>query len=265
MALSRNDLSSARLDLDRFVDQLDNYKCPICHELLRSPTQCPQGHVFCRECINIVANQPDCRCPMDRISFCKSQLHPNLFVQNCINDLSIKCKHSSIPDSDEQCSWSGPLHSLEKHETADCLFRTIPCPNVDCPVLLQSRHLIDHQQSCPNRISACQHCNSSVQYCQLIAHVEVCDLAPVLCPNGCGDALVVRRDHLPVCPLELVECPLYRINCCHNNHTSAVNDESSSVICNGSLRRRDLLTHMSNPATSGDTGGTVWEGAVADR
>jgi hypothetical protein len=126
----------------------DFLHCPLCLDVLNNPNQCQNGHNFCFVCI-IQALAVFNRCPVCMGPLELSKLSKNLFLNNLINDLEVKCHERSVnAASQDVCHWKGPLHCRENH-TRHCQHRLpIVCPfpvescRENCPRLFSTRELL---------------------------------------------------------------------------------------------------------------------------
>lgn len=99
----------------------DDFTCPICTDILRDPTQCPNGHLFCRHCIIQCINIKP-KCPTCSVSLFAKNLSNGLLVKNLINGMLVFCPNAmKDPDNARsKCTWTGPLSSMQKHLELDC-------------------------------------------------------------------------------------------------------------------------------------------------
>eukprot|EP00741_Cyanophora_paradoxa_P017789 tig00021017_g17181.t1 len=170
--------AAPRLPRDKFVDQKHAqrlFECGICMQIFRDPTEvnCPEGHVFCKECIDRwidEARRRDCTCPSCRKGpITKETCRINQHIRRSILDMDAYCENK-----DDGCCWQGALSGWPAHVagcaltkrscsgapaceerllTADlpaheaiCLHVRIPCPNADigCPEELPRGSVADH-------------------------------------------------------------------------------------------------------------------------
>ena len=160
-------------------EELQEFKCAICHDVIFEPTQTSCGHLFCAQCIEKIQNE----CPLCR---CKDvTTTPDGYVTRKIGGIRVKC-----PNEGEGCSWEGTLGEAVHHLGNDCEYEEVEC----------------------------QHCeyrghSKEVNY----LHPTLCEAFPIHCPNQprCG-AMVTRatlEEHLEECPEQLVECEYAPAGC----------------------------------------------------
>ncbi|KNC48676.1 atypical/Alpha/MHCK protein kinase [Thecamonas trahens ATCC 50062] len=95
--------------------------CPICTETLRAPALTPCRHTFCTHCIfQAVALKPEC--PLCRAVLGSDDIHPNLLVQDLLDEMDVYCPFRSAG-----CTAIFPLAELEAHRVA-CASRPARCP-----------------------------------------------------------------------------------------------------------------------------------------
>jgi len=139
--------------------------CSLCLCVLKDPTQCLKGHLFCRSCINrhISSKQS---CPECRIDIRRENLSDSLFVRNIVSNLEVRCptlldpeeifeKFPSIVTTDSSntgttnididinrasdnseelylsCDWVGKLSDLDAHIPL-CRCIVLECINRGC-------------------------------------------------------------------------------------------------------------------------------------
>ena len=143
------------LTVDIFADYC---VCIICHDLMKAPRQCPNGHIFCNECIlkhlRVVKNA----CPLCSCRLKESDLGINLLVQNIIAAITIHCTNTGstsshaddIKKGNKLCDWIGKIEHLENHLNQCELskYAIIRCPNRLCNLAIQRLHLADHEKVC---------------------------------------------------------------------------------------------------------------------
>ena len=89
----------------------EEFRCPICTDLVEDAIQTPCQHVFCNLCILNWLEIGNFSCPVDRIPL--SQYHlktPSRIIKKLLDGLSVRCKNY-----DQGCSF------ITKLETVDCL------------------------------------------------------------------------------------------------------------------------------------------------
>jgi len=69
---------------DHIVDLGKELRCPVCLSLMGDPTQCPCGHVFCKDCI-LQALAIAKHCPLCRTKCTKRELSVSYVYEGIIN------------------------------------------------------------------------------------------------------------------------------------------------------------------------------------
>jgi hypothetical protein len=200
--------------LERFVEPMDDFICPICREVCRNASTINCGHSFCESCI-LISNISDYgdRCSICRVKiiqqvpdFSKRMAINGKFI-TCINK-EFGCKTSTsvlrIQEHEKTCDFRKvkcnscsdmiSLVEMEEHMKNQCLFRLVPC--VQCKLLIQFSSIENHiENECPTQLVECNYCNWRGLRSELHTHESECQDIPVLCQyhmHGC-DIIVPRR------------------------------------------------------------------------
>ena len=83
---------------------------------------------------------------------------------------------------------------------------------------VERRGVETHKTCCPMRTVKCDYCSRKVKACKMNPHLDLCEEFPILCPNGCKDAVGLKRKdesiHLSLhCPLQEKACPYSQYGC----------------------------------------------------
>ena len=186
------------LFFDESKKNLEDFVCPICHEIASDPVQTSCGHLFCGECLK------GSSCPVCRQQYTSV---PDHFNTRRIKGLKVECPNSG-------CSWKGELGDLEGHLTT-CLFESVHCPNNCGEEMIRVLRIHHTQTECPLRIVKCQYCSFEDKACALDDHTTFCPSVPVECPHQCGQKTTRSEitSHLGTCSKRLVRCKYYQIGC----------------------------------------------------
>lgn len=108
------------IDSKRFVNPLpQDLICPICHDVFDDPVQCPEEHIFCRDCISKWMMKIN-RCPLDQKSLSFIELTPSARVlRNLIGSLELRCEFMEYG-----CNSTTTLESMKIH-LLTCKFRSV--------------------------------------------------------------------------------------------------------------------------------------------
>ncbi|KAN0026419.1 hypothetical protein ACTFIV_007403 [Dictyostelium citrinum] len=140
-----------QIPLDTLVVDQDNIKeiqCGICLQILVTPRQCKNGHLYCLGCIQQSLKKNRHECPQCRCSLDLDKLSRSLFLEKHLRNLNVFCKnHFKIEDFPtlfgslnhsnknlaptwvedlEGCTFIGPHENIESHEIS-CQFRFENC------------------------------------------------------------------------------------------------------------------------------------------
>ena len=201
-----------------FIEQPPSFcVCSICLEILRNPRQCPNGHVYCYDCIFQCMDHkkecPSCKCYLP-----EEVLANSLFARNMIGEMQVKCPTTvkeSCVKSDLHCSWVGSINDLDDHLNHSCVSSIVPCSNVKCAVVVPRGNLVNHIASCAYSTLICPLCQGPHLRGETSSHAEKCARYTVPCRNACG-AIIARIDmesHVSTCPDEMVECSYRSVGC----------------------------------------------------
>ena len=158
--------------------ELEDFKCAICLNVLDRPLQTSCGHLFCDECLDAINDN----CPTCRGNFTTT---PDGFVARKIGGISVEC-----PNEGRGCLWTGTLRESEDHLGIMCDYEEVQCENCD--------HQGDRKEvNC--------------------LHPTWCEEFPLRCPNQpvCRANLTraTLEDHLEQCPEQLLACKFAPAGC----------------------------------------------------
>lgn len=199
---------------DRFLQHMDDFICPICHDVCKDAMTLNCGHTFCQSCITRSEANFQSKCPECRTF--SMQLVPDFSKRMKINGCTVTCVYK-----ENGCPVTDALSRIFTHEYT-CLFKKQPCN--DCFSMVCMNQLENHKQTeCTHRMRQCERCMQSVRYLyseehdtitcpeldktcdycdwtgknsQLSDHMKQCQKMPIPCPYakyGCLD-IVVRQD-----------------------------------------------------------------------
>ncbi|KFG52813.1 putative RING zinc finger protein, partial [Toxoplasma gondii FOU] len=94
----------------------EDFKCPVCFELLLRPVVTPCLHVFCRDCMLAVLLRTS-MCPLCRGPVYAEQLEP---VEESSSEkiVDFSLNYNLLPVTCTQCYWQGPLSSWTSNHNA---------------------------------------------------------------------------------------------------------------------------------------------------
>jgi hypothetical protein len=119
----------AGFDRTLFVDQNEEFKCGICHDVQNNPHQCLSGHSFCYDCIKksveIYRNCPSCKksLKVECLGAC-------LYLKNQIKALQVRCYVSGEDEfhCENSCEWLGTLEERQTHISVCRHWKSVDCP-----------------------------------------------------------------------------------------------------------------------------------------
>lgn len=166
--------------------EIEDYICSVCLNLLHNPVLTPCGHHFCKKCIDEILKNKEPSCPIDRENLTGYSPFINKHLQRKINHIKIKCPQYKL-----NCNWKGEIDSLEKH-FSQCDYFLLKC-EFKCNQIIERKNYKEHIKTfCPERTITCIHCNKFL-------------VAKTL------------NEHLLLCSKIEIQCPLVEINCIHCN------------------------------------------------
>uniref|UniRef100_A0A6B2L5U9 RING-type domain-containing protein n=1 Tax=Arcella intermedia TaxID=1963864 RepID=A0A6B2L5U9_9EUKA len=194
---------------------MKDIKCVICSNILREPTQCLAGDLFCFSCISSHLSTSN-TCPACSTKLNKNLLSRSLFTERHIRRLNVYCCHHFYYDQfcwkvDEQgCDFSAKLEDIQNHEK-ECGFKWVACPfGISCD-LVRKKDLDEHKKNCNYRPIPCPYCRVEFEAISLVAHEMGCDAVPIAC-KLCSKfvpkkSLTLHLDK--TCPESLTYCPFF--------------------------------------------------------
>ena len=201
-----------------FLEPLeDDFKCPICHEILQEPhlTTCCGTHHLCKVCMENVKSTNG-RCP-----FCQKKPFTGFIdkrFERQLNELKVYCIYRP-----KGCDWVGIFGKIEQHlsigkENGECQFVVVECPVfVECKEYFLRKNLENHVNNCKYRQAQCMYCEFVNTYQNITtSHPKQCTKFPLLCPNKCSDQTYPcdqLNAHLALCLEREVDCTFSEMGC----------------------------------------------------
>ncbi|XP_068735287.1 TNF receptor-associated factor 1-like [Montipora capricornis] len=195
------------------------YICEFCKLVLCDPMQTPCAHFYCRDCLGHLKSEDDgdevYKCKTDDEQFKRSEVFPDRFVRNEIQDCTVHCRHK-----ESGCEWFGPITSLNEH-VSGCDFLEIPCVFEKCNAKVLKSNLAQHLETdCSQRQTECRYCSQEIRYCDLEEHVKKdCQAFPIDC-SLCDKKEIprgkLREHHDPAigdCEGSKAVCPFCSLGC----------------------------------------------------
>jgi len=173
----------------------DDHCCGSCISTPSNPVEASCcGRIFCWECL-VILDVCACGTRVD-----PSACTPRADIQEKIDNVITKCPHRG-------CAYTTRAKFLGEHQK-NCNMREVACPARGCKELVQYAYLPIHQKHCPYSDISCPYCERFVPPLDYQVHIENCEERPLLCK--CGESYVesLLRDHVKVCELAEIGCPL---------------------------------------------------------
>lgn len=115
------------IDEDTLPDQ---YRCPICRDILVNPLSTSCGHTFCKSCLEELQNSTGdaaFKCPVDRKELRPSEIGSSPYIiSNILDELEVKC-----PYSKRGCEYTCSRWGVAKHVEIDCGYVYTECGQLD--------------------------------------------------------------------------------------------------------------------------------------
>eukprot|EP01132_Coremiostelium_polycephalum_P010786 gene10786-13207_t len=232
-----NNLQSVPLEL-LIVDQdmAKELQCAICLQILNSPRQCKNGHLFCHECI-FMSMKKSSECPQCRCLLSYETLSRSIFVEKHLRILN---NSGGWVRDEEGCNMIMSLETSAKHELT-CENRFESCKySKDCD-LLRFKNLEDHHQQCGYRPIQCPHCNNDFTFIESKNHIHNCDMMEIEC-DKCNISLKKKEmekhksDHCPNCT---IQCPFSEYGCSETFDRSLLKNHLNESLAQHFIYMRD--------------------------
>ena len=217
---------SETMSLSKSVRQLvqflkppgDDFKCPICLDILREPhlTTCCGNHHLCKVCMDTV-KKSNGKCPL-----CQKKPF-NGFIdkrfERQLHEMKVYCIYKP-----KGCEWVGNFGKIDQHLNigncdGECQFVVIECPvSLECKKHFLRKYLINHISNiCEYRETECSYCGFVSTYKKITTlHPNKCTKYPLLCPNECSNQTYPRDQldaHLASCPEQKIDCTFSEMGC----------------------------------------------------
>eukprot|EP01091_Cochliopodium_minus_P011691 TRINITY_DN3387_c0_g2_i1.p1 TRINITY_DN3387_c0_g2~~TRINITY_DN3387_c0_g2_i1.p1 ORF type:complete len:425 (-),score=72.91 TRINITY_DN3387_c0_g2_i1:172-1446(-) len=205
---------------DLIIDKesISELTCRICFEILKTPRQCKNGHLFCITCIENVMNintDNIGKCPCCRVMINSDNVARNMFVEKAILKLKIYCpyKFKAEEIDDNGCKEEILFCDLDKHKE-NCMYKFVECPfNSECE-RLRLKDVPDHKLICKHRIVECKYCEKSFKFFEIENHSILCTHYPISCNCGINVQRYQMQLHLKdECQESIVPCQFEKEGC----------------------------------------------------
>lgn len=181
------------------------------------------------------------------------------YFKSCPNQCGKTMKRKEIkghrikcPREEVECTFRGPNENNEM---------------TTCGRKLMRSQLPSHEKNCPFRMFECKFCNKASTYVAITGETRVgtltklpsekghyakCPDYPLLCKNKCQSGEIKRADmkqHINVCPLEHIPCPVREAGCQvmvyrkdMNDHVTRNQSHHLSLMCRAYTQTKTVLT-----------------------
>lgn len=186
--------------------------CAICQMVMCNPTSaCSAGHAACEKCLFVWCVRSSSHDGAALCPCCCEEIDPSGFtpaneIRERIDKMHSRCDSFG-------CHWAGTISELNAHR-AVCQQRLLSCP-LGCGLSDTAGRMRDHEKVCERRLLLCCACGGSVRSNRAVDHLTVCPMVPMPCPLGCGKT-VARQEllaHKNVCPRAPVSCVFAHQGC----------------------------------------------------
>jgi hypothetical protein len=237
-------MSFLNFDASLFLLPLDeNLICGVCLGILNNPLQCPNGHNFCKACIETYLKDSRKPCPMrcSAVLYSTDGLIKNRALVGIIDNLVIRCPTTTLLCVGGGCAWTGTIAAWKGHAKT-CPFEMITCEFEGCNETLQRKNMPHHKAKCLFREESCMWCNKIFSHRQLLLHCCAYEVIP--CPHACCDSMgnemqCLQRDmnnHLLLnCPEEVISCSFRSLGCNMRLPRKEMTHHQQDTDCNNHL------------------------------
>lgn len=252
----------------------EDYHCQVCKLVLRYATSASCGHIFCKECIEILTQKENPVCPECEDSI-EHYVIPCLPIQKRVDKIKVHCDYGlSYRVKDQTFTASGwgkegcpeiLLLGVYNEHLQTCLHALIQCSYATdgCQSVIERRNLEEHKLTCLHRPYECE-CGLTIPLSSQGAHEGECGAKERPClyaKDGC-DSFVKPKDleeHLETCPsgalvkingfiaakvveecLVAAACKLARLQQSNGTETSA--EEQTSIILKAVFPMFEVIT-----------------------
>jgi hypothetical protein len=257
------------------VDQqkAKDLQCCICFNILSTPRQCRNGHLFCFQCVRQCLEQNP-HCPQCRCDLTLDQLSRPLFVEKYLHNTAVWCRYHFRKVGQPGCSNPGVARSPSTSIAESFLQLTEENDSVGTPGNAPLSPSSPSQQSeaggrqlppsfVPTSASLFMFtewevdpdgCSAQLTIPTRESHEATCAYGWVRCPNSLQCVWVRRKDlqsHLAICEWRLQECEW-----CRRDYAVKLRDEHRAkcpralVTCpachTSGIRRGELAYHQSS-------------------
>ncbi|PRP81691.1 hypothetical protein PROFUN_01198 [Planoprotostelium fungivorum] len=225
---------------------IEEYKCPICMQILQSPRQCKNGHLYCALCIQKSLDKR-AECPQCRVPLNLSELAKSLVAEKHLRALKVHCKYylmreeSKKPAHNAEVNWivdpegcqeTFTQEEAERHESK-CGYAPDLCMfGANCRV--RKMTVEEHRDACPYRTITCDHCKKEIKLVSLEDHNVKCPEIVIHCELCQAE---MKRGHLREHRRQ--QCPEEDIPCAYSEQG-----------CDAQVKRKQMPRHMEESAAS---------------
>ncbi|KAF2075122.1 hypothetical protein CYY_003557 [Polysphondylium violaceum] len=147
------------------IDQelIKELQCGICLQLLNTPRQCQNGHLFDLSCIT-TSLKKNKQCPICRCSLSSKELSRSLFVEKHIRNLKVYCKYHykkgeplvMVPTTEKSISSSSSSSLGSFHDDENWIIDDGGCDHIST-----FENLETHQNSCEFGFDQCKYSSNN--------------------------------------------------------------------------------------------------------
>jgi hypothetical protein len=175
---------------EMFVDNVEDFICPICMDVVDLPRRTP-CHTFCGRCLNIWLQQSP-TCPCDRNDASSHRTDAEYWDRWMA--LRAKCYFHEMG-----CPEITTVGDIDLH-AASCEFLPRPCWR-GCNRIIPQREAAQHDLLCPNAINpvlmmlVCFQCRHDLSVGRQITHCDYVRIAREIIQAGSANARVDQRNN----------------------------------------------------------------------